>query len=92
MSEIDLTEAIAAAHAVTCRVPGCTASYDATVMVRAALPHIERQIREQVAREIEGYRGPSPWGLGIRPRHPSTNHWVSSEDAVLAARIARGEA
>ncbi|MBO9555574.1 hypothetical protein [Cellulomonas sp.] len=85
--DIDLTAAIDAAHAATCRVPDCTASYDATAMVRAALPHIERQVREQererIAREIEA----------PMRRHDAAQVGFSAVgDAYAhAARIARGE-
>lgn len=97
MTDIDLTEAIEAVADVVRRnvyVRRYETVVDAAVVpqiLAAALPHIERQIREQVAREIEDYREPYPWDMGIRSRHPYTDRWTSSEDAVLAARIARGE-
>ena len=60
MSDIDLTEAVeAATSAVTYvrdahpRVSTDADSYDvADAAITAALPHIERQVREQVADEI----------------------------------------
>lgn len=65
MSDIDLSEAVEAAalasHAAWCDKPGHTygvAEYDyAERLVTAAAPLIEAQVREQVAREIEGVVG-----------------------------------
>lgn len=63
MSDIDLTEAIDAAYDATVleRVPVAYSGNEHTEYfeglyrnaITAALPHIERQVREQVAREIE---------------------------------------
>lgn len=58
----------------------------------AAAPLIERQVREQIARDIETYDGPSPWDIGIATKPESIGHWIASEDCALAARIARGGA
>ena len=87
MSDIDLTEAVeAATSAVTYvrdahpRVSTDADSYDvADAAITAALPHIERQVRERVAREIE--------------TASKTLEYDDDEARVLhiAARIARGE-
>lgn len=78
MSDIDLTEAVDAALTATIppHKPAVTWRRDiADPAVRAALPHIERQVREQVAREIEAtprsswaYQAPfvSTWSDGFR--------------------------
>lgn len=55
MSGIDLTEAVEAALLETCsrHTPAVTWRRDvADSVIRAALPYIERQVREQVAREV----------------------------------------
>ena len=87
MSDIDLTEAVeAATSAVTYvrdahpRVSTDADSYDvADAAITAALPHIARQVREQVADEIK--------------TASKTLEYDDDEARVLhiAARIARGE-
>lgn len=65
MSDIDLTEAIREAsdrlHADSCPedMCGCRCGHydrEAEIAIRAALPHLEQQIREQVADEIKADR------------------------------------
>lgn len=91
MSDIDLTEAVEAAHRAECSVPGCSSTSSAERGVRAALPHIERQIREQerarlvrFANALEEY-GNDLARLGL----PN----VSTVGRALAgsARVARGD-
>lgn len=58
---------------------------DHTARVRA---HFEKEIREQVAQEIEAYRGDAPWQE--KPTEGAMGSWIDSKDATQAARIARG--
>lgn len=96
MSDIDLTEAARAIRAAQASHPedqerlarwwdeGLTSPEDVEIATRqalAALPHIERQIREQVAREIEAE--------AHRRRGEHTSSFVAG--MVTAARIARGD-
>ena len=56
---------------------------------RRLVDQIVQQTREEIAAEIEAYRGPVPWQL---PRQAGANDsWIDSRDCALAARIARGE-
>lgn len=54
----------------------------------SAAPTVE-QVREQVAREIEAWRGPAP--DGDASDSVMVGHWVDSRDGEFAARIARGQ-
>lgn len=101
MTDIDLTEAaraIRGAQAASVEDQdrlmrwwdeGLTSPEDVEICMRlagAALPHIERQVREQVAREIEA------WGRA-RTYLDSGTHPADAHDTAwqAAARIARGE-
>ena len=86
MSDIDLTEAVEVGAAgvlnrqvVSDKGQPLSARAYAHAAVTAALPHIERQVRERVAREIE--------------TASKTLEYDDDEARVLhiAARIARGE-
>lgn len=89
MSDIDLSEAVeAATDAVITvrdahpRVATDADSYDvAEAAVKAALPHIERQVREQVAREIEA--------AAQKRIGEHTSPFIAG--MVTAARLARGD-
>ena len=88
MSDIDLTEAVEAAFDETlterCLVAlddRADSSHIWTLLqeaLTAALPHIARQVREQVAREIEAV-DPVEWAL------------AGQSAGADAARIARGD-
>lgn len=90
MSDIDLTQAVEAAarrFAVDVTRPAwddlpATARMNMQKamdpLITAALPHIERQVREQVAREIEAV-DPIEWAL------------AGQSAGADAARIARGD-
>lgn len=88
MSGIDLTEAVEAAARAAHDQCGCLdegaplpawAVEDTQAIITAALPHIERQVREQVAREIEAEAG------HYLPGYPGRSL------LTRAASIARGE-
>lgn len=87
MSDIDLTEAVEAAARAQHDGCGCIesgspvgvwAKKEALVALTAALPHIERQVREQVAREIEA-------------RLPDADSSSQRVALYAAASIARGD-
>ena len=79
MSDIDLTEAVEAVIGV---YQGAPAVSTATVTrgLTAALPHIERQVREQIAREIEDFsvdpaaRLSGHSGIGVRAVQALAEH------------------
>ena len=85
MSDIDLTEAVEVGAAgvlnrqvVSDKGQPLSARAYAHAAVTTALPHVERQVREQVAREIEAM-DPVEWAL------------AGQSAGADAARIARGD-
>lgn len=93
MSSIDLAAAVESAARAIQHNNGRAVRYvidneNASAAIRAAAPLIEAAVREQVARDIEAYRG-DPWREDHMPS--SVGNWIDSRDATQAARIARGE-
>ena len=60
----------------------------AVIALFASQPTVA-DVREQVAREIEAWRGPAP--DGDASDSVMVGHWVDSRDGEFAARIARGQ-
>ena len=87
MTGYDLTEAIEAADIAIHQgadAPCHCADEDLTAALTAALPHLEQQIREQVAADIEAEAANYAEPNGINPQEDGEHIGLT-----IAARIAR---